>query len=152
MAVKYPICLYSGEYKELQAGDSVAGVYFGTERYDVASLGLSTTTLASYQLKLTLTTGNLVVGARYRLGWYWEMTSASTAVSVHGRVQIDNALTETTTIWAPQAIGNWLGVGGFAYYTSPDANTHFVDIDFQSGTAGTFVGIQKARLEWWRVV
>jgi len=129
---------------------AIDAIVFGKERQDEESLALSTTTSTSFQEKLSLVTGTLIAGQRYRVGWYFELNSSKTNSSVYSQVQALDSITIQETIYEPKDSNNWIPIGGFGYFTpSTDQVVNF-DIDYRAG-GGNVAGIRNARLELWRV-
>jgi len=123
---------------------------FGGSHQDEASEGLSVTTSASYQNKVTLTTPGTMPAGRYIIMWNyeWNLTALGREFQARVRVGSDDLLehaeeTLNTTSWGH--------IGGFAERDYP-AGSITITLDWRrSGGAPINVRIRKARLVIWRV-
>lgn len=131
---------------------ATSGSIFGTQFSYAESLALSTLASSSLSTKVTLNTGTVPAGT-YRVGWNFEWYCTDNANDFRGRIIVDGA----TILCDSQEEHSEAGTdqrnlrGGFGYITFGSSNTHTVLLQYaRSAGAGT-VGIQRARLEFWRV-
>ena len=124
---------------------------FGQNSTYAVSEALSTTTSASYQTKLTLTTPTLEAGT-YRVGLTFGWYGTSTSRFCNARLFQD----ATTSIWSmssypggtattviSSAAGFWQG--------SLAAGVHTFALQYSTSNAANTMGIQQARIEFWRI-
>lgn len=111
----------------------------------------SSTTAATYQQKLRLTTPTLAAGT-YRVGWYAELKDSSISDDVFCRVQIDDATDAMEVNIEAKDNTNYFPVSGFYYVTFGADAAHNIDMDYRSETATSVTAyIRRARLEIERV-
>ncbi len=125
---------------------SSGGGTFGSESQNAASDGESTTTSATYQQKLRMTTGTLPAGT-YRIGYSCQIKNSGSTQG-NWRVQVD----DTTTIGSGQSNDSSSPgyESGSGFWTGSLTNaTHNIDFDFNSD--GGTTSIKEVRLEIWRI-
>lgn len=111
----------------------------------------SSTTSATYQQKLRLTTPSLLAGT-YRIGWYAEVMQSSTTDDVFCRVQIDDATDAMEINIEIKDNTNYVPISGFYYATFGSAAVHDIDMDYRAESSPTTTSyIRRARLEIERV-
>jgi hypothetical protein len=124
-------------------GPTVFGTYF----VGVASEGTDTTTSATFQEKLSLSTGTIPAGTYY-VSWYYEMAGTLQNTDMETRVQADN----TIDLAMPTHDGDAWGTGGGIYVATLGASgTHTIDIDYRKVSGGGSAQIRRARIAFWRV-
>lgn len=115
------------------------------------------TTSATYQTALTLTTAVLPAG-QYRIGWFYIWSYDSISQDFQARVRLDGATTVGIHRQEPaDASGGDPGgtdqrfvTSGFSYFTSIGAS-HTVTIEYCSSKLGITASIYEARIELWKV-
>lgn len=140
----------------LQATDAGGGTalienLFGQYFTEAAEESGTTTSSATYQLKVRLTTPTIPAG-KYRVGWFYEWGLSTTSNNFNGRILQDGATVLWDHVQEPQD-GNAAQqqpVGGVQYVTLT-AGIHTFDIEYRSQTAGVTARIWDAHLEFWRV-
>ena len=123
---------------------------FGSEFDDAASDTESTTTATTPQEKVSLTTGVLASGGRYRVGWSYEWRLQSGSQKYNARVQVDDTTTLHEFFVEPQDTANYDSESGFAYIDGAGAAVD-IDLDYWSNVSAVTAHIRRARLEYWRV-
>jgi hypothetical protein len=111
-----------------------------------ASESESTTTSATFQQKLRLTTTDLVSG-EYRIGWYFEVAQTNIQDAVESRVRLNDVTEICGTIKEPKDTTDWIPISGFYHTALSGQNT--IDIDYREQRGNT-AKIRRARLEIWR--
>jgi hypothetical protein len=124
---------------------------FGQYFTEAAVEAGTTTTLATYQLSVRLTTPNVPAG-KYRVGWSYEWGLSTTSNNFNGRILQDGATVLWDHVQEPQdnAAAQQHPAGGFQYVTLT-AGVHTFDIEYRSQTAGVTARIWDSHLEFWRV-
>jgi len=124
---------------------------FGSEYDSAYSAGESSTTSATFQQKLRLTT-SIVPAGNYRIGISFNYTSDNENESSEFRAQVD----DTTTIYSTTtgqkkkyANGVYYHQSGFVEVVLTNA-AHTIDIDYANNNGNTTY-IKEARIEFWRV-
>lgn len=127
---------------------ATSGGTFGQDYQTAISTARSTTTSATFQTKVTLTTPSLT--GTYRVGWTSVIDMDNNKKSVLARLQ---NTTDAATIGAehsmePKDPTDRVIAGGFAEVTFSGASKTF---EIQYSATGNTAGIQDARIEIWRV-
>lgn len=120
---------------------------FGTEYDYVEDLTESSTTSATFQQKLRMTTSNLPVGT-YRIGFYLETWQSNAADAVEWQVELNDTTVIATAIQEPDDLTDSFSYGGFSNESLSGVNT--IDIDYRQ-QRGSTAYIRRTRLELWRV-
>ncbi len=109
------------------------------------SEGESSTTSATYQQKLRLTTTSLVSGT-YMIQYSWEMDGDNN----HGftRAQLNDA-TDLSEDRYDSSLIDYIMISGFAIESLSGVNT--IDIDFRANSGGDTMLIRRARIALWRI-
>jgi hypothetical protein len=131
------------------------------------SLGVSTTTSATFQNKLSLTTANLPAGT-YRIGWAYGWNHDGTGENFEARLVLDGDTDVNDLLMfhvQEPADSGGTGVGrysvcgtdqnhrnsGFRYITFASPGTHTIALDYRTSSAGITNSIFDAIVELWRV-
>lgn len=129
-----------------------SGGSFGSEYHYAESEAESSTTSATYQEKLKLTTGSLPAGD-YLIKWCAEVRT--TDEDMNYRCQVDDS---TIVNEAEHSLGSKGAEGTYDYYVTVGgfreltlgAGVHTVDIDYNDSSGGTAF-IRRARITVWRI-
>jgi len=133
------------------ASNGSGGGVFGQDYQTAISVARDTTTSTTFQIKVTLTTP--ILTGTYRVGWHSVIDLART--DRDGEFQLYNA-TDASTVGVVQQlevkdIDNKTVVGGFAEVVFSSESKSF-EIQYRRSSSGsTTVGIEDARIEFWRV-
>jgi hypothetical protein len=124
---------------------------FGADFQEEVEEARTTTTSATFQTKITLTTPSSLSGT-YRIGWAAVVDQSNNKDSVEVRLQ---NTTDASTVgvierYEPKDPNNRMFAGGFSFITMSGTAKAF-EIQFRQQDGGT-AGCQAARIEWWRVV
>ena len=124
-------------------------VIFGNEYQSVNSTGTSTTTSATYQNKLTLTSG-VVPAGDYIITWYADVSNSDKSKQTEVRIFLDST-TAISEFITPNLItdNNPIPYGGSIVTTLTNAS-HTYELDFRSIDATT-ASIEHSYLSFWRV-
>lgn len=122
-----------------------AASVFGTQYQQATSEGVSSTTSATYQQKLRLTTTSLPAGT-YMIQYSWEFNGNNN----HGwsRAQL-NDTTDLNEDRYDSSQVDYILITGFALQSLSGVNT--IDIDFRANSGGDTMLIRRARIALWRV-
>jgi hypothetical protein len=130
------------------ANGTGGGGTFGQDYQTAISTARSTTTSATFQTKVTLTTPTLT--GTYRVGWTSVVDNSNKNSETEVRLQntTDASTVGTTQIYKTDPTSLRLGASGFGEITFSGAAKTF---EIQYRATGTTAGIQDARIEIWRV-
>jgi hypothetical protein len=120
---------------------------FGSEFQQASSDTESSTTSATFQQKLRLTTGTLPSGT-YRIGFYCETWQSGLADLAEWQVELNDTTVLATGLNEPEDGDERWDHGGFVYQSLSGSNT--IDLDWRQ-QGGSTAYIRRARLEIWRV-
>jgi len=131
---------------------------FGTNLHMAESTGVSTTTSASAQNKITLTTATLEAGV-YRLEVSYGWNGDSTVTDFIARVQQDGSDLGEWHWQEPKDSGGAFGSTGTAqrhymtriYHLSLSAQSYTFTLDYATATAGDEASIWDAYMTLWRM-
>lgn len=127
---------------------ATSGGTFGQDYQTAISTARNTTTSATFQTKVTLTTPSLT--GTYRVGWTSVIDIDNNKKSVLARLQntTDAATIGEEQRMEPKDTTNRVVASGFAEVTFSGASKTF---EIQYSATGNTAGIQDARIEIWRV-
>ena len=130
-----------------------SNVIFGQEYTNVSDESQSSTTSTSFQEKLSMTTGNLVDGAKYLISWCYRWRASSTTQDFLAQVQLNNTTTVMSHRQEPKDAGaNQVYVNsGFYEYTASGTGSLSIDLDYCSSNVAVTAYISEARMSFWRV-
>lgn len=147
---------------------SISNGIFGKNFIFAENLGVTTTTLTTFQTKVTLNTGIVPVGT-YRIGWSYQWNHNSTVDDFEGRVVLDavnildyiqaepkDSAANNGAIGPPNSPFSTTGTdqrfstSGFVHVPLT-AIAHSILIDFRTNNTAKESSIWNARLEFWRV-
>jgi len=130
------------------AANGSGGGTFGQDYQTAISTARSTTTSATFQTKVTLTTPSLT--GTYRVGWTSVVDNSNKNSETEVRLQntTDASTVGTTQIYTTNPTSLRLGASGFGEITFSGAAKTF---EIQYRATGATAGIQDARIEIWRV-
>lgn len=131
------------------------------------SLGVSITTSATFQNKLSFTTASLPAGT-YRIGWAYGWNHDATDTNFESRLVLDGDTdVDDLLMFHVQEPSDSGGTGagrysacgtdqnnrnsGFRYITFGSPGTHTIDLDYRTSSAGDESSIFDAIVELWRV-
>lgn len=129
----------------------LTGVVFGNEYQSNRSDSESSTTSATYQQKVRLTTTTLT-GGTYRIEWFFEHTMGGDDKQFGFRAQLDDTTTMTEGIIEAKGQytdSQWRSVAGWDEQTL-SAASHTIDVDYRD-VGGDTAYIRRARVSLWRV-
>lgn len=120
--------------------------------YEASDEGVSSTSGKTLQQKVRLTANDVVAG-KYKISWCFEWSYSSTSSEIVINVQLNDTedLANYIVKPAPADTSKFTCCGGF-YYKTLTAGTHYVDIDWCSGSNGKTSSIRRARIDMWRVL
>lgn len=141
----------SGAKKKVQAANvTSAGSVFGRDYQVVVSEGNSNTTSATWQDKVTLTTGALT--GTYRVDFYCEVNAATN--NKNSQVRLYNVTDATELCWDEnKSVANALyrAISGFCDSLVFTGAAKTFKVQYNSPDGATTVNIRRTRLEIWRV-
>lgn len=123
---------------------------FGTQYQSAVSEGESSTTSATFQQKLRLTTPSVPAG-NYYIGFFYEHAMSGDDKQYGYRTQVDDTTTFAEGIIECKgnyADSQWRSKAGH-YIATLTAATHNIDLDYRA--VGDTAYIRRARLVIWRV-
>ena len=120
---------------------------FGSQFHEGASEGESSTSSATYQQKLRVTTSSLPSGT-YRIGWFFEWGMGATIYDGEFRVQVNDSTTLMETLVSVNRSSNWRSMAGYDYQSLSGVVN--IDLDYRETGLSTAY-IRRARLEIWRI-
>ena len=120
--------------------------------YETSDEGVSSTSSIVPQQKVRLTANNVVAG-KYKISWGFEWAYSSSSSEIVIDIQLDDTeyLANYRVRPAPADSSKYTCCGGF-YYKTLTAGTHYVDMDWCSGSNGKTSSIRRARIDMWRVL
>lgn len=131
--------------------DEIGDMVFGSEFQQAVSASESSTTSATFQQKLRLTTGTVPAGT-YRIGVTFNYSSDDENEEMEFQLELD----DTTQIWYADPVqkkklsdGVYMSAGAFTYTVLTNA-VHTFDLDYANSNSKTTY-IKNARIEIWRV-
>lgn len=110
--------------------------------------GVSSTTSATFQLKLNLNVTGLAAGT-YLLLYQFVIGGSAASTEVEARVQRDNTTDSLISNWTPGTDSKNVGAG-IDFFTL-SAGTHDFDIDFRRASGSGTATIEQARLALQRI-
>lgn len=138
----------AGAKKKLQFANVIGGVIFGKDYTAQASEGESTTTSASWQDKVTLTTPALT--GVYRVNWYVEIKTSASNKFPQARVYNDTDGVELG--FGQRTFSNAEIYDNFSGYANVTFTGVAKTIKLQfANTSGGTTTVRRARLSVWRV-
>ncbi len=117
-----------------------------------SSDGVSSTTVVTFQEKLTFVTSALEEGT-YRIGWSAEASPFLKLSGIEVRVRHGATIIAAPFIAEEKGFlnGYFYSVGNFYYPPGTISGAQTIDIYFRAESAGDTVQIRRARIEIWRV-
>ncbi len=123
-------------------------IIFGSEFQQNSNDGVSTTTSATYQQKVRITTPAIPAGT-YRIGWNIEFMISDEKSDIQTRVQIDDTNTIAEQTGRASLLNLWEIRSGFAYEVLTNA-IHTIDLDYNN-QSGKTLSVRRGKLEIWRI-
>ena len=144
---QYVIDLVSGNIP-VASGDPITSL---TNYSFIQELGVSQTTSTSYVHKIRLTASGLPYG-NYRMGWTFEWRQSKTNSEFWARLQIDDSNTIFEYEASPYVDVDFWNIVTDLHYETLSSGTHYIDLDYSTGSNSVVSYIKNAKLEMWRVL
>ena len=138
----------AGSSKKIEIQNITKSMIFDKDFQRAESLTRSTTTLSTYQTKVSLT-GEGLTGT-YRVAWMAHIDNNGAQGKFRLRNITDGIDVTGEALFKSSSASDRLPVGGFGFVVFA-ADTKTFDIQWADVAGGNTQGIQEAKIEFWRV-